>query len=53
MTLRAAKALAEMKSPFIPLFQRGKKLNAFLDSPRHDRFPSLKKHALSAVEGRG
>jgi hypothetical protein len=32
-----------VKSPFVPLFQRGNFL----------RNPSLEKHALSVVEGRG
>jgi hypothetical protein len=37
--------------PLCPPFSKGKKLNAFLDSPQHDKFPSLQKHALSLVKG--
>jgi hypothetical protein len=53
----------ELKSPFIPLFQRGKvikmgiKREKIFQSAIRKRFcflfPSLKKHALSVVEGRG
>ena len=39
------RTLAE-KSPFVPLYQKG-------DLPNEKNFPSLKKHALSSVEGRG